>query len=119
MILLYEIAITISSLAFIFYGFNCLYSMGMRVEFKRFGLTNGMRKLSGILQLAGGLGLSAGYFTSKYILLIAAFGLCLLMILGFGVRLNIRDSIIESLPSLMLAIINSYIVYITFINITV
>ncbi len=119
MIILYKIAIAVSSLAFIFYGFNCLYSRSMRNEFKRFGLTDGQRKLTGILQLAGGLGLLVGYFQSIYILIAAAFGLCLLMILGFGVRLKVKDGILESLPSLIFAIINAYIGLITFTNIPV
>jgi len=87
-------------------------------EFRRFGLSDGRRKLTGILQLFGGLGLAIGYFTSAYILLFASAGLCLLMIIGFGVRLKIKDSIIESLPSLIFAIINAYIGFITLTNIT-
>lgn len=86
----------------------------MRNEFKRFGLTDGQRKLTGILQIAGSLGLGLGYFISTYILLFAAFGLCLLMIMGFGIRLKIKDPIIESLPSLIFAVINGYIGFITF-----
>ncbi|MGB5499980.1 MAG: DoxX family protein [Maribacter sp.] len=112
MIILYKIAITISSLAFLFYGFNCLYSNDMRHEFKRFGLTDGQRKFTGILQLAGGLGLALGYFTSIYILLFAAIGLCLLMIMGFGVRLKVKDNIPQSLPSLIFAIANAYISFV-------
>jgi hypothetical protein len=118
MIILYKIAIAMSSLAFIFYGFNCLYSKGMINEFKRFGLTDSQRKLTGILQLAGGLSLGVGYFKSMYILSFAAFGLCLLMIMGFSVRLKNKDGIVESLPSLIFAIINGYIGFITFTNIT-
>lgn len=87
-------------------------------EFKRFRLSAGQRKITGILQLVGGLGLAVGYFTSKYILLFAAAGLCLLMIMGFGVRLKIKDSLFESLPSLIFAIINAYIALATFYLIT-
>ena len=114
--MIYKSAIIISSISFIFYGFNCLYSKAMVNEFRRFGLSNGQRKLTGILQLFGGLGLAIGYFTSAYILLFASVGLCLLMLIGFGVRLKIRDSLLESLPSFIFALINAYLVFITYTN---
>jgi hypothetical protein len=91
----------------------------MRHEFKRFGLTDGQRKFTGILQLAGGLGLALGYFTSIYILLFAAIGLCLLMIMGFGVRLKVKDNIPQSLPSLIFAIANAYISFVILTKIIV
>ncbi|MDC0008154.1 DoxX family protein [bacterium] len=115
--ILYKIAIAVSSLAFIFYGFNCIYGKVMRDEFKRYGLTDSQRKLTGILQIIGGLGLAVGYFLSIYLLVFAAFGLSLLMIMGFGVRLKIKDSILQSLPSLIFAIVNAYIGLITVTNI--
>ncbi|MGB5553646.1 MAG: DoxX family protein [Flavobacteriaceae bacterium] len=88
----------------------------MANEFRRFGLSDGQRKLTGILQLLGGLGLAIGYFTSAHILLFASVGLCLLMLLGFGVRIKIRDSLRESLPSLIFAFINAYIALISYTN---
>ena len=51
----------------------------MRNEFKRFGLTHGQRKLTGILQLVGSLGLLVSYFQSIYILIATAFGLAYLL----------------------------------------
>jgi len=113
MISLYDAAILISSVAFLFYGFNCLFSQVMVAEFRRFGLNDGQRKITGILQLIGSLGIGIGYFTSTLLLLIAAAGLCLLMIIGFGVRIKIKDSLLESLPSLIFAIMNAYIVVAT------
>ncbi len=114
MVITYNIAITISILAFLFYGFNCLYSEGFAREFKRFGLKDRQRKLTGILQLAGSVGLGVGYFISMYLLLFAAVGLSLLMLIGFGVRLKIKDNLYQSLPSLIFAIVNAYIGFITF-----
>lgn len=118
MIFLYKIALAVSSLAFVFYGFNCLFSKEMINEFKRFGLTDGQRKLTGTLQLAGGIGLAMGYFTSMYLVLLAAVGLCVLMIMGFIVRLRIKDSVYQSLPSLLLALLNLYIVIMILSGIT-
>lgn len=114
MITTYNIAITISAIAFLFYGFNCLYSVDFAREFKRFGLNDRQRKFTGILQLAGSLGLGLGYFISMYLLLFAAVGLSLLMLIGFGVRLRIKDNLYQSFPSLIFALVNAYISYITF-----
>ncbi len=115
--IVYKSAIIISYISFLFYGFNCLFSKGTVKEFRRFGLSDGQRKLTGILQLLGGLGLGVGYFTSVYILLFAAAGLCLLMLIGFGVRLKIKDGLLKSLPSFIFAIINGYIAFITITNV--
>ena len=80
----------------------------MKTEFKRYGL-NDKRKLVGILQLAGALGLIFGYLYSPFACLFSASGLCLLMLLGFGVRLKIRDSVLQSTPALFYAVLNGYI----------
>jgi hypothetical protein len=80
----------------------------MKTEFIRYGL-NEQRSLVGVLQLVGAVGLLAGHSYNQTIALIAALGLSLLMILGFGVRLKIRDSVIRSTPALLYAVINGYI----------
>ena len=103
-----NLAVLLSSCAFLFYGVNCLVSQKMRDEFVRFGLGR-QRILTGILQLLGALGLIFGYFFSPLIACISAGGLTILMFSGFVVRIKIRDSVLESLPSLIFALINLYI----------
>ncbi len=103
-----NIAILVSSIAFLYYGFECLFSQKMKDEFIRFGLKE-QRALTAYLQLTGALGLIFGYFVSSLLIIVSAAGLSLLMLLGFGVRIKIKDSISESLPSLVLALINLFI----------
>jgi hypothetical protein len=97
-----------SGLSFLFYGLSCLKSKRMAEEFKRFGLDK-QRKLTGILQLIGGTSLIIGYY--QYLLLSAfsALGLGVLMLLGFLVRLKIKDSFALSAPSLLYALLNFYL----------
>ncbi len=80
----------------------------MTEEFKRFGLNTPQRKVTGILQVLGGLGLLLG-IDYPLIGLIAAGGLSLLMLLGFVVRLKIRDSIRQTLPSFIFIVLNGYL----------
>ena len=79
----------------------------MNSEFKRFGLDN-FRRLTGGLELLGGIGLLTG-FSSQSVLLISSGGLALLMLLGFGVRLKIKDGFLNSSPALFFMILNLYI----------
>ena len=103
-----NIALLFSSIAFIFYGANCLLSQKMKDEFIRFGLEK-QRILTGYLQLIGALGLILGYLFSPLLIFIASAGLTILMFSGFTVRIKIKDSLLESLPSLIFALINLFI----------
>lgn len=103
-----NIAIFLSSSAFLYYGMECLLSQKMKEEFIRFGLKD-QRMLTSYLQLLGGSGLLLGYFLSPILVFVSASGLALLMFLGFGVRIKIKDSIAESLPSFILGLINVFI----------
>jgi len=98
-----------SALSFVFYGLSCLTSKRMGLEFERFGLTKTQRQLTGVLQLIGGLGLLIGYYQSLLLAAISATGLAVLMLLGFLVRLKIKDSIVLSAPALMYALLNTYL----------
>ncbi|MBP2830703.1 DoxX family protein [Aquimarina sp. U1-2] len=102
------IVVFISAISFLFYGISCLFSTRMKNEFIRFGLAK-RRTLTGILQLIGGVGLILGYFFSPTLLILSSGGLALLMILGFGVRLKIKDPILAAIPALVYAILNIYI----------
>ncbi len=105
------ILIFCSGISFVIYGYLLLFSVKMRIEFKRFGLEK-FQKLTGILQLLGGLGLLVGLIT-KLILLISSGGLALLVLIGFGVRLKIKDGFWLTMPSLFFALLNLYIFVIT------
>lgn len=102
-----SILILFSGLAFIFYGLAILLSSKMQEEFVRFGLAK-FHKLTGILELLGGLGLLVGLISNR-ILLPSSLGLGLLMTLGFAVRLKMRDSFVDSFPSLFFMILNTYL----------
>ena len=97
-----------SGASFLFFGLACFTSPQMKSEFERYGLINS-RVWVGVLQLLGALGLLVGALYSPLIHAIAAIGLSVLMILGFLVRIRIRDSFIQSAPSLMYALLNTFI----------
>lgn len=98
-----------SSLSFLFFGLACLFDTRMQTEFIRYHLED-KRRLTGFLQLAGGLGLFFGWAISPELALVSAIGLTLLMALGFGVRIKIKDTWLQSLPSLGYTILNMYLV---------
>ena len=79
----------------------------MKEEFERYEL-NKFRKLIGFLQLLGGSGLLVGLICLP-ILVIASGGLALLMMIGFGVRLKMKDGFWESMPSFLFMLLNFYI----------
>ncbi|WP_127845431.1 DoxX family protein [Psychroflexus aestuariivivens] len=109
-----KILILFIGISFLFYGFGCLVSNKMKDEFKRFQLSNFQRKLTGALQILGSLGLIFGYYFFEMIAFLAAIGLGILMLAGFGVRLKIKDKLIQSFPSLFFAILNLYVAYLLF-----
>tara|TARA_R110002033_G_scaffold3244_1_gene19115 strand:- start:161 stop:424 length:264 start_codon:yes stop_codon:yes gene_type:complete len=80
----------------------------MKAEFIRYRLT-GFRKVIGGLQILGALGLAFGYFYNTMLQATAAAGLTILMILGFVVRLKIKDSLFQSTPSFFYAVLNAII----------
>ena len=104
---LLDILILISSLSFLAYGISWFTSPHMKSEFKRFRLEK-FGLLTVVLEIAGGLGLIVGLFFN-FILLISSGGLALLMLLGFMVRLRVKDSLWVSLPALFYLALNSYI----------
>jgi hypothetical protein len=79
----------------------------MQNEFKRFELEK-FTTLTGVLELLGGIGLLVGLKIS-FILLISSGGLALLMLLGFGVRIKVKDGFWLSFPSLFFMLLNFYV----------
>ena len=95
-----ELLAVLCSVAFLGYGINCLRSSAMEKEFIRYGLQK-FRHLTGTLEILGGLGLLAGlrYYP---LLIFSSSGLCLLMLLGLGVRLRLKDPWLSCLPAAIL-----------------
>ena len=99
-----------SAVSFLFYGSSFFLRSGMKEEFQRYGL-DPFRKLIGLLQLLGGAGLLVG-FAWRPALIVASGGLCLLMLIGFGVRLKMKDGFWESMPSFIFMLLNGYICFV-------
>ncbi len=100
--------ILFSAISFLFFGYSCLTSLFMEQEFERYGL-NQYRRLTGVLQVLGALSLLFGLFYFPLAIAGAA-GLMVLMIMGLAVRIRLRDSLIQSGPALLYALLNLGIV---------
>ena len=105
---IFSIAHGVSMVSFAWYGLLCLFSRRMVGEFERYGLAR-FRLLTGTLQLAGSLGLLAGYHWRPLLLLSAA-GLAALMVAGMITRLKIRDPIAAILPAFAFFCLNLFLV---------
>ena len=89
--------VLISSLSFFAYAYSYFNAPHMKNEFKRFGLEKiGLTTV--LLEITGALGLLIG-LKFDFILLISSLGLALLMLIGFIVRMKLKDSIWVSLPA--------------------
>jgi hypothetical protein len=98
-----------SATSFLIYGIAYFVSSNMKTEFKRFGLEK-FGPLTAVLELAGALGLFIG-LQNNTILVLSSGGLTLLMLLGTGVRIKMRDSLFVSLPAFFYFILNAFILY--------
>jgi hypothetical protein len=99
-----------SAISFLVYGTAYFVSSNMKNEFKRFGLEK-FGTLIAILELVGAVGLFIG-FQNHTILVLAAGGLAVLMFLGTGVRVKMKDSLLVSLPAFFYFLVNAIILYI-------
>jgi hypothetical protein len=95
------------SASFLAYGASCLYSDWMRAEFERYGLS-GLRVLTGVLEILGAAGLLLG-LVFPLVGLLAAGGLTVLMIGAFGIRMRIRDSLLQTIPAMAYLLITIYL----------
>jgi len=103
----FEVARAVSAVAFLGYGIACLASPRMDAEFKRYGLAR-FRRLVGALECLGALGLLAGQLNHP-VLVLAAGGLTLLMLLAVVTRVRIGDSLVQALPAAVLLILNAFV----------
>lgn len=97
-----------SGISFLFFGTACFTTSHMKNEFIRYGFDR-QRPLTGVLQLLGACGLLIGYWASPALAAFSAGGLSLMMMLGFGVRIKIRDSFLMSSPAFLYAALNLYL----------
>jgi len=109
MTLAYYVATALSVVLFLFYGAAVLFAKGMKDEFDRFGLSN-LRQLTGALEMLGALGLVAGQFVPVLVSLSAG-GLTVLMALGTFTRIRVRDSLEQTMPAVVLLLVNAFIVW--------
>lgn len=100
----------LTAIAFLIYGLCCIFSGHMVVEFERYRLAR-FRMLTGYLQILGAIGLLVGFLISPVAGLVAALGLSVQMLLGLGVRLLIRDTLLQCLPSFGFMLINAGLVF--------
>ena len=102
-----DVAQTISAILFAWFGWNAILSESMVAEFKRYGLAR-FRVLTGVLQVAGSLGIIVGHIY-RPILLISAGGLTAMMFLGVITRVKIKDPLSAALPAFALGALNLFI----------
>lgn len=96
------------------YGLGCLISDRMVAEFERYGLPQ-WRRPTGLLEVAGALGLAAGYLFPT-IGNLAAAGLTLLMVGAVATRVRIRDSLVKTLPALIFGVAIAYVLGFSVLN---
>lgn len=99
--------ILFSAISFAGYGLACFGSGYMKREFERYRLGS-QRALIGVLQLVGAAGLLAGLnepWAGRW----SAAGLALMMLLAVGVRIKIKDSLVQTTPALIYLVLNVYL----------
>jgi hypothetical protein len=104
---LVSILILFSSLSFFAYSLSYFLHPHMKSEFRRFNLEK-VGLLAVVLQLLGASGLIVGLRINP-ILIISSGGLATLMLLGLVVRVRLKDSLVVSIPALVLCVVNGYI----------
>lgn len=99
--------ILFSALSFLGYGSACLFSKSMRREFERYRLAY-LRRLTGGLQLCAAIGLLTG-LSVPWVGRAAAAGLALMMLVAVGVRIKIKDTLLQTIPALTYLALNAYL----------
>jgi uncharacterized membrane protein YphA (DoxX/SURF4 family) len=106
---LLNILIFFSAISFLIYGTSYFVWSNMKNEFKRFGLEK-YGTLTAILELVGASGLIIGIQNQTFLVLSSG-GLALLMLLGTGVRIKMKDPFLVSLPAFFYFLLNAFILY--------
>ena len=105
--IVFEFARALSAIAFLFYGIACLVTPRMNAEFERYGLAR-FRRPIGAVECLGALGLLAGQF-NRPVLVLAAAGLTLTMLMAIATRIRIGDSLAQTLPAIVLFVLNAFV----------
>jgi uncharacterized membrane protein YphA (DoxX/SURF4 family) len=106
---LIDLLLWFSSVSFLFYGIGCFTSPFMAQEFDRYGIPQ-FRKLTGILQLLGALGIIVGFWVD-YLQALSALGLSVLMLVGVITRIVIKDGLMKTFPALFYCLLNGYLCF--------
>ncbi len=101
-----------SALSFLGYGSASLLSVTLKREFERYQLAS-CRVLVGVLQVCAALGLFVG-LRQPWLGRAAAAGLVLMMLVAVGVRIRIKDSLLQTVPALLYLLLNAYLVLAAF-----
>ena len=99
--------ILFSAGSFLGYGLGCFFSAYLQAEFRRYRL-EALCRLVGALQCAAAVGLIAGLFL-PWIGQAAAGGLALMMLVALGVRVRIKDTVLQMLPAAGYLALNAYL----------
>ena len=110
----FEIAKFISTTGFVFFGMSCLVSARTAIEFDRYGMSK-WRRLTGLLQIAGALGIAADRFVPQLTIL-GSGGLALMMGIAIGIRIRLGDSLWQDVPALLFLSLNSFILFVALMN---
>jgi len=102
-----------NGLSFVVYGLLCLKSKFLEAEFNRWGVSK-FRRLTGVLEMMGGLGQLLG-FLFPMIGLLSSLGLFFLMFFGSIIRYKHGDSIFQSSPAILYCFLNAFLIYFYFI----
>ncbi len=102
--------IIFSSISFIYYGINSLFSKRMFSEYSRWGYEN-LRLFLAWCQLLGGCGLIIGmlHHSLKPLITIISFLLTIMMLVAIFTRIKSKDGLLLTLPSLFYSILNAII----------
>ena len=96
-----------SSVSFIFFGVVCVLSRYLLYEYERYGIVQ-LKGLIGILQMLGAAGLVVGFYM-PWIGQFSAGGLAAMMLCGVGVRITIKDTLLQTIPACAYMVLNAYI----------
>jgi hypothetical protein len=99
--------ILFSGLSFLGYGSACFFSSRMKQEFLRYHLAE-QRIMVGALQGFAGFGLLAG-MNQPWMGQLAAGGLALMMLIAVIVRIQIKDTMLQTIPAVFYLALNTYL----------